>query len=194
MFRILRELQLLRLEKLERSGDMSDFVITTKGGDKGTTSLCSGERVPKDDLRVEVYGTMDECQAHVGMARATCPIPEIREELFRLEENLSYAMGSLALCADLPAPDPAFLEALVERVKGVFRGPFRFVRPGDSVPGAALHQARTVARRAERVAVKLYREGKLQETEYVYLNRLSDAIYALSLWVDQEMRDQSQKI
>ena len=128
---------------------MSDFVITTKGGDKGTTSLCSGERVPKDDLRVEVYGTMDECQAHVGMARATCPIPEIREELFRLEENLSYAMGSLALCADLPAPDPAFLEALVERVKGVFRGPFRFVRPGVSVPGAALPPPQTGPRRGD---------------------------------------------
>jgi cob(I)alamin adenosyltransferase len=168
---------------------MGELIITTKGGDRGTTSLCDGTRVPKDHPRVELYGTLDECQAHLGMARATCDAEEIAGVLLKLEENLSLVMGSLARCRELPEPDPAFLEAIVESAKSKLTGPARFVRPGDSVPGAALHSARTVARRAERVAVGLYRTGELTEGEYVYLNRLSDAIYALSLWIDQTIRE-----
>lgn len=163
---------------------MPDLIITTKGGDRGETSLCNGQRVPKDHPLVELYGTVDECQAHVGMARATCPFDEVAQWLLKLEENMSYAMGSLAKCDDLPEPDTALLEEIVDKVTSEHRGPFRFVRPGDSVSGAALHVARTVARRAERVAVGLYRRGEITEAQYVYLNRLSDAIYALSLWVD----------
>ncbi|EHM10378.1 ATP:cob(I)alamin adenosyltransferase [Thermanaerovibrio velox DSM 12556] len=170
---------------------MPDLIITTKGGDKGTTSLCNGERVPKDHPRVELYGTLDECQAHVGMARATCPYDEVADWLLKLEENMSYAMGSLAMCEDLPEPDSSLLETLVAKVTAMHKGPFRFVRPGDSVPGAALHIARTVARRAERVAVKLYRDNLISDSQYVYLNRLSDAIYALSLWVDMLARGES---
>lgn len=170
---------------------MPDLIITTKGGDRGTTSLCNGERVPKDHPRVELYGTLDECQAHVGMARATCSHQEVAEWLFKLEDNMSYAMGSFAMCEDLPEPDSSLLEAIVQKVTAMQKGPFRFVRPGDSVAGAALHIARTVARRAERVGVKLYRENLISDQQYVYLNRLSDAIYALSLWVDMLSRDET---
>lgn len=170
---------------------MESFVITTRAGDEGMTSLGNGERVFKDHPRVELYGTVDECQAHLGMARATCQVKAICEELFHLEEALSFLMGHLALYPGVEAPKVEELDALVEKVKGLYKGPVRFVRPGDSVPGAALHQARTVARRAERLAVKLLREGILESTAYIYLNRLSDALYALSLWIDQELREEA---
>lgn len=163
--------------------------ITTKGGDKGTTSLGNGERVPKDHPRVELYGTLDECQAALGLARATSCAPEIADELFRVEEQLGAVMGHLALYPGLEEPSPAHLEQLVERVKNKTGETTRFVRPGDTLPGAALHMARTIARRAERAAVKLYRDGKIAEGAYAYINRLSDAVYALALWTDFVTRD-----
>jgi cob(I)alamin adenosyltransferase len=158
--------------------------ITTKGGDKGTTSLGNGERVPKDHPRVELYGTLDECQAAIGVARATSCAGEIADELFRIEEQLGSVMGHLALYPGLGEPSPKPLEEIIERVKSVTGETIRFVRPGDTLPGAALHMARTIARRAERTAVKLYREGEIAESTYAYINRLSDAIYALALWTD----------
>ena len=159
--------------------------ITTKGGDKGTTSLGDGTRVPKDHPRVNLYGTLDECQAAIGLARATCCHEEIRHELFRIEEAMGAVMGYLALFPGLPEPDPSSLEETVEKVRVIMGETFRFVRPGDSVPAAALHMARTIARRAERLAVALHRDGEIGEAPYAWINRLSDAIYALSLWTDK---------
>jgi len=173
---------------------MSEVWITTKGGDKGDTSLGSGERIPKDHVRVETYGTLDECQAALGMARATCCDKDIATELFRLEEELGSVMGYIAQYPGLPEPDPATLEALILKVRDITGATFHFVRPGDSVPGAALHMARTIARRAERIAVKLYREGALSENAYRYVNRLSDAIYALALWTDKVNRECEEKL
>lgn len=163
---------------------VSDVWITTKGGDKGETSIGNGERVPKDHPRVETYGTLDECQAHIGMARSLCEYPDILEYLCLLEKELSLLMGYIALYPGLSCPDIAKLEEITDVVGKVTGKTFRFVRPGDSAPGAALHVARTVARRAERIAVKLFRSGELAEDAYQYVNRLSDVIYALSLWYD----------
>ncbi|HOG14925.1 MAG TPA: cob(I)yrinic acid a,c-diamide adenosyltransferase [Synergistales bacterium] len=158
--------------------------ITTRGGDKGTTSLGDGSRLPKDHPRVELYGTLDECQAALGLARASCCHDDIREVILRLEEELGAVMGYLALFPGLPEPEPGTLDEIVEKVRTVTGGTSRFVRPGDSVPGAALHLARTIARRAERVAVGLHRLGDIGDAPYAWLNRLSDAIYAISLWTD----------
>ena len=163
--------------------------ITTRGGDKGTTSLGDGTRVPKDHPRVNLYGTLDECQAAIGLARATCCHDEIRQELFSIEEAMGAVMGYLALYPGLPEPDPASLETIVEKVRGITGETFRFVRPGDSVPGAALHMARTIARRAERLAVALHRDREIGEAPYAWINRLSDSIYALSLWTDKVNRE-----
>lgn len=163
---------------------MTDKWITTKGGDRGETSLGNGTRVPKDSPRVELYGTLDECQAHIGMARATCSFKEICTDICTLEQELGPLMGYIALFPGLDLPDIGILEKQIERVQHNIGNTFRFVRPGDSVPGAALHAARTICRRAERIAVKLYREGQLGDECFAYINRLSDAIYALSLWVD----------
>ncbi len=168
---------------------MSDIWITTKGGDKGETSIGSGKRIPKDHPRVETYGTLDECQAHIGMARSLCEYPEICDVLCSLEQELGRLMGYIALFPGLDCPDIGELEKITLRVGEVTNKNYRFVRPGDSTPGAALHVARTVARRAERVAVGIYRTGELAEDAYRYINRLSDVIYALSLWYDHLERE-----
>jgi cob(I)alamin adenosyltransferase len=158
--------------------------ITTRGGDKGATSLGDGTRLPKDHPRVELYGTLDECQAALGLARAFCRHDDIREEILRLEETLGAVMGFLALFPGLPEPDPNALDEIVKKVRVITGETSRFVRPGDSLPGAALHLARAIARRAERVAVGLHRDGGIGNSAYAWLNRLSDAIYAISLWTD----------
>lgn len=163
---------------------MGDLWITTKGGDKGETSLGDGGRLPKDHRRVETYGTLDECQAHIGMARSLCEYGPICEHLCDLEQNLGLLMGYIALFPGLKCPDIAKIEGIIDEVGEVTGKHHHFVRPGDSTPGAALHIARTVARRAERAAVGLYRSGELAEDAYRYINRLSDVIYSLSLWYD----------
>ena len=93
-------------------------------------------------------------------------------------------MGHLALYPGLGCPEIATIEAITERVRSITGETFRFVRPGDSKAGAALHMARTIARRAERTVVTLYRSNEIEERTYRYINRLSDVIYALSLWYD----------
>lgn len=168
---------------------MTKSWITTKGGDNGTTSLGNGIRVPKDHPRVELYGTIDECQAALGLARACCCTEGIREDLLRIENDMGYAMGYLALFPGIPEPDPAPLEDIVEKVRGIIGETFRFVRPGDSLAGAALHLARTIARRAERIAVALHRNGEIGDASFAWINRLSDAVYALSLWTDKVNRE-----
>ncbi|MDO4988539.1 MAG: cob(I)yrinic acid a,c-diamide adenosyltransferase [Synergistes sp.] len=165
---------------------MAHINITTKGGDKGMTSLANGERVPKDDPNVELYGTLDECQAALGMARALCKDEKISEDIFFIEDYLFGAMAYFAKC-DYPTPDPAILENISSRIaEKLPDDTMTFVRPGDTECGAALHLARTIARRAERIATPLYRDSSVEEKAYRFLNRLSDVIYMLSLAVDEE--------
>ena len=164
---------------------MANFNITTKGGDKGMTSLASGERVPKDDVRVELYGTLDECQAALGIARSLCKSQKTAVEIFAIEDNLFGVMAYFAEC-DYPVPDPQILENISSRVAAGIEERELFVRPGDTACGAALHLARTIARRAERIATPIYRNGNMEDKAYIYLNRLSDVIYVLSLKVDSE--------
>ena len=163
---------------------MAHINVITKGGDKGTTSLANGERVPKDDARVELYGTLDECQAALGLARSLCKDSSAAEDIFFLEDYLFGAMAYFAAC-DYDEPDPAILEIIAARISDALpEGGMTFVRPGDTQCGAALHMARTIARRAERNATPLFRDGKIDAKAYQFLNRLSDVIYLLSLKID----------
>ena len=160
---------------------MAKINITTKGGDKGTTSLRNGVRVAKDDRRVELYGTLAECQAAMGLARATCLSPKTAEDIFYMEDYLFSAMAYFAEC-DFPEPDPMIMENVSSRVSESIKEGQIFVRPGDSSCGAALQLARTIARRAERIATPLYREELITEKSYAFLNRLSDVIYIISVY------------
>ena len=167
--------------------------IYTKTGDAGTTALGTGERRRKDDLRVETYGTVDEANSSVGMARlATAAEPA----LATLDAMLARIQNDLFdLGADLCAPDTGeplayeplrIVDAQVERLEADIDAlnkdlsPLRsFVLPGGSPAAAALHVARTVTRRAERLLVRL--EGTPHEPVGAptvrYLNRLSDFLF-----------------
>jgi cob(I)alamin adenosyltransferase len=168
--------------------------VYTRTGDKGDTGLVGGQRVPKDGLRIEAYGTVDELNAFVGLARdsasASPPTRELAATLLRVQHqlfNLGSAMSTLP--QDLRPGQPrvgdaevAWLEAEMDRVTAALPALRSFVLPGGSRLDAELHVCRTVARRAERAAVRLQRaEGGL-EAEVRYLNRLSDAFFVWARW------------
>lgn len=171
--------------------------IYTRTGDQGTTALGSGERRPKYDLRVASYGTVDETNATIGLARLhTAEFPEVDAMLGRIQNDL-FDLG-----ADLATPDKGeplpyeplrVIAAQVARLESEIDAlnkdlaPLRsFVLPGGSPAAAYLHLARTVCRRAERMTVELAAvEGEPVNPEAIkYLNRLSDFLFVASRWVN----------
>lgn len=158
--------------------------ISTKTGDGGTTALASGERVSKSDARVETYGTIDELQAQLGMARAfamSADQDDVAADLKRIEERLFHVMAQVA---DAPSSNPITEEDvqwLESRTDAYAPERFAFVIPGNSIPSASLHVARTVARRCERQLVRLAQEEPVDPTLLAYLNRLSDLLYCMAV-------------
>jgi len=170
--------------------------IYTKTGDDGTTALGTGERRPKDDLRIEAYGTVDETNAAIGVART-----ELRVELAELDTMLAAIQNDLFdLGGELATPDdgkPKNYEPLrivgtqVERLErdiddlNASLAPLRsFVLPGGTRAAAALHLARTISRRAERQMVTLSRKEPVGSPALVYVNRLSDFLFVASRFVN----------
>jgi cob(I)alamin adenosyltransferase len=166
---------------------MSKFY--TGRGDDGTTTLWRGrQRLAKYDLQPEAYGTVDEAQAALGLARALARRPRTREMLLQVQRDLHALMAELALSPEAeprPAPFPAervagLEEFLAELTPEVAR-PEGFVVPGDSMAGAALDLARTVVRRAERIVTRLVHERQFASAQAVpYLNRLSSLLFVLA--------------
>ena len=171
--------------------------IATKTGDAGLTGLMYNRRVSKCHPRVEAYGSVDEVNAALGLARATTVHGFVRDHLFTIQKDLVTLMGELATgIEDLPryAKDgftlvtPALtakLDALVKEIEAQnisFKG---WATPGDSVDSAALDVARTTCRRAERRVCALHDIGGLNNPEIlVYLNRLSDTLWLMARWVE----------
>jgi cob(I)alamin adenosyltransferase len=172
--------------------------IYTKTGDDGTTALGTGERRPKYDLRIEAYGTVDESNAAIGMARV-----ELLAEDGDLDAMLTRIQNDLFdLGAELATPDdgtPKDYEPLrivasqVDRLEhdidrlNIELQPLRsFVLPGGSRAAVALHLARTVTRRAERLMVALLAQepDRVGRPGIVYMNRLSDFLFVASRWVN----------
>jgi cob(I)alamin adenosyltransferase len=172
--------------------------IYTKTGDDGTTALGTGERRPKDDLRIETYGTVDETNATVGVARG-----ELSAEFAELDRMLAAIQNDLFdLGAELATPDDGkpkdfeplrIVTAQVERIEhdidhlNADLAPLRsFVLPGGSRAAAALHLARTISRRAERLMVRLAREepDRIGRPALLYMNRLSDFLFVASRFVN----------
>lgn len=168
--------------------------IYTRTGDDGTTALGSGERRPKYDLRIAAYGTVDEANACIGMARiyTAQSHPELDAMLGRIQNDL-FDLG-----ADLATPDTGEdlgyeplriiasqverLEADIDAINKPIKPLRSFVLPGGSPAAAALHLARTVARRAERLMVELsHKEGEKVSAEAIkYMNRVSDFLFVAS--------------
>jgi cob(I)alamin adenosyltransferase len=167
--------------------------IVTRTGDDGTTALMYGRRVPKNHPRVEAYGTVDELNAALGLARATANDDCIRDHLPTIQKDLVVLMGELAVAPEdllryvkdgYPVVVPGMtekLDALVREVeaRGVsFKG---WATPGATMNSAALDMARTVCRRAERRVHALKEGGELKSPEIIiYLNRLSDLLWLLA--------------
>jgi cob(I)alamin adenosyltransferase len=176
--------------------------IYTRTGDKGTTALGSGERVPKHALRISAYGTVDETNASVGMARVHLGAghPGLDAKLLRIQNDL-FDLGG-----DLCVPDRGekleyeplrMTEAQVKRLEeeidemNTELKPLRsFVLPGGTPAAAALHMARTISRRAERLMVELAEDPNepVSAEALKYINRLSDFLFVASRYVNDRGR------
>lgn len=175
--------------------------VYTKKGDSGDTALVGGQRVSKDDARIETYGTVDELNAFVGAARQSilegmgAARPESQKALSELEASLRRVQHELfnlgSILATLPedvhpkqprvtAADVERLEEEMDRCQAVLPTLRSFVLPGGSRANTDLHVARTVCRRAERLCVTLARLTEVDPLAVAYLNRLSDALFVWS--------------
>ena len=168
--------------------------IYTRTGDRGETGLFDGTRVPKSDARVDAYGEVDELNALVGVVRAGRPDADLDEALGRLQRDL-FALGARladpAECiadrvkkASLTAEDVTQLETWIDRFEADLPPLRRFILPGGSAPGATLHLARTVCRRAERRIVGLGPDA-VDPVLVAYVNRLSDLLFVMARLVNK---------
>ncbi len=172
--------------------------VYTRTGDTGDTALVGGQRVPKDSLRLEAYGTVDELNSIVGLARAfnrdgpSAPARERLEHILKVLQNELFDLGS-----ELATPADAAYEGMFRVSDAQVRGLERlmdecekdleplnsFVLPGGGRVSAFLHQCRTVCRRAERIVLRLGRQEAIGPEPLRYLNRLSDLFFVLSRWI-----------
>ena len=159
----------------------------TRTGDAGET-LYTGERVPKDSLRVEAYGTLDELQAQLGFARALADDGEVDADIEALERKLVDCMAQLASTGGplrVSAEDVASIEKLTDKYsERIDEHGFHFVVPGTSAVSAAFHVARTVARRAERRVLTYAAQDEVDAELLKFLNRISDLLFAVAVYVD----------
>jgi cob(I)alamin adenosyltransferase len=165
----------------------------TGKGDQGDSNLYDGSRFSKGDLAFDLIGSMDEANAHLGMAVSLCKPQNLKSDLCVIQNQLSILMGFIAgVKKDDPEKNSILVEAtdwlgkmIIEYGKSI-NDPQGFVNAGKTTLGAAIDIARTVIRRAERIAVKylgVYGNGKKEIL--AYLNRLSSFLYILRLFADQ---------
>jgi cob(I)alamin adenosyltransferase len=175
--------------------------VYTRSGDRGETGLVGGQRVPKDNQRIEAYGTVDELNAFVGAARVSAEtaigegyaeLQPLAAILLRVQHEL-FNLGSIlaTLPADVHPKQARITQTDISQLETEMDGmneslpPLRsFVLPGGSRLNADLHVCRTVCRRAERIAVALARHEEIPEQAVRYLNRLSDAFFVWSRWAN----------
>lgn len=163
--------------------------IYTRTGDDGTTGLFGGGRRSKADLRVEAFGTIDEANAAIGVARATglpsdleAVLQDVQSDLFTLGAELGCEPGAeyKLKMALIDAADAQRLERAIDAAEDGLAALKSFVLPGGSAGAAALHVARCVTRRAERLVIALDAESKVRKDVIVYLNRLSDLLFTFA--------------
>jgi cob(I)alamin adenosyltransferase len=163
--------------------------VYTRTGDDGTTGLGGGQRVAKDSLRIETYGTVDELSSQIGVAVALGLALRLAETLARVQNELFNVGSDLCILeedkARMPVPvvearHVEALEALMDALSDELPYLDNFILPGGTTGAAQLHVARTVCRRAERLAVALAREEAVGPFVVRYLNRLSDALFVMA--------------
>lgn len=170
--------------------------IYTKTGDAGETGLLGGERAPKNDTRIVAYGTVDELNATLGVARAELArcagadaasaddidrtLAEAQNRLFDLGAELATAASAQKDFATLGDRHIGVLEEAIDRYEATLPPLTQFILPGGSAAAAQLHLARCVCRRAERCVVGLAERDAIRDLPVIYLNRLSDLLFVLA--------------
>ncbi len=176
--------------------------VYTRTGDKGETGLVGGKRVPKDSPRIEAYGTIDELNSIVGLARAfneekldtgeahrflDVVLRQVQDELFDLGSELAtppdFFQEGMYRVGEREVKN---IEQLIDECQKNLEPLKSFVLPGGGKIGAYLHQCRTVCRRAEREILRLSRAEELSEWPLKYVNRLSDLFFVLSRWISKQ--------
>ena len=164
--------------------------IYTHTGDDGTTALFGGPRVPKYHLRVEAYGTVDELNSALGLARTLGPQPETERWLHEIQQHLFYIGSDLATPLDAKADRivrldkeaVVWLEEVIDEITDPLPPLKQFILPGGTPVAAQVHVARTVCRRAERITAYLVESEQIGAYVLPYLNRLSDFLFTLARW------------
>jgi cob(I)alamin adenosyltransferase len=177
--------------------------VYTRTGDKGFTKLVGGKKVAKDAARIKAYGTIDELNSVLGLARTfnddlkeRAPAAHRLDEILRRLQNALFDLGSeLATPSEGTYPgmyrvdegEVKALEQLIDDCQKDLAPLNSFILPGGGKVGAFLHQARTVCRRAEREIQRLSREETIGQWPLMYVNRLSDLLFVLSRWVSKHL-------
>ena len=166
--------------------------IYTKTGDKGQTSLFDNRRVSKDDIRVESYGTIDELVSFLGLAKNYVDDSEMYDKINEIQNKLFTVAATLAtedtskLSYHINEEDITYLENIIDDYMGRLNNPQGFIIPGSGKKSAYLHVARTVCRRAERRIITLSGEADIEPLVIKYVNRLSDALYAMGRVLEEK--------
>ena len=169
--------------------------IYTKTGDKGTTSLIGGTKVPKSHLRIEAYGTVDELNSYIGLCKDLLTDAQGQKILLEVQDRL-FTIGSSLACdpikepkmriPDLKETDIELLEKEIDRMEETIPAMKSFILPGGHTTLSHLHIARCICRRAERCCVRL--ESEVEEIIIKYLNRLSDYLFVLSRYTGHQTK------
>lgn len=159
--------------------------ICTKTGDKGMTSLRGGGRVPKDDIRIETNGQIDQLNALLGIVRCKLSADSVHQELFTaIQRELMVVMSHIATPDSDDNPKPLHAAELISRMEQLLSeadAPARFVIPGTNEISSFLHLARTQARTAERRLWTLHSIHPVKDEILVFMNRLSDYLFLIAI-------------
>lgn len=164
--------------------------IYTKTGDDGTTGLFGGARLPKDDIRIEAYGTVDELNSVIGWLASMLTeedikafLQQVQSRLFTIGSNLASDPSKEMITPDLIDQDIADIEQYIDQYQSELPELKHFILPGGTSESSAAHIARTVCRRAERCVVSLARTSAVDAIILLYLNRLSDYFFVLARYL-----------
>lgn len=180
------------MRRAKTLGGCVDTFVFSKKGDRGETSLLTGERVSKAGLRPEAYGTLDEASSAMGMARALTQNQSIATMITAIQEDL-ILLGAELACEgpapesyQLPPESTARLERWIAELQQEVPLPREFILPGGNLVSAVLDLSRTIIRRAERRCVSLRENGQLSNPEVnAYLNRLADLLFTMARYAEK---------
>ncbi|MBQ0066662.1 MAG: cob(I)yrinic acid a,c-diamide adenosyltransferase [Phascolarctobacterium sp.] len=161
---------------------MTKAAVYTRTGDKGTTGLYTGQRVPKQSLRVEAYGSIDEITSALGMARALCEHQDVKATVLKVQTLLMSMMADVASIGGeryINESHVTLFESTIDKFDEKLEPLAHFLVPGDKPGAAALDLARTATRRAERNLLRLAEKEEVNQNVLVCINRLSDLCFIL---------------